>query len=165
MKNLELFALADQLGKSIERLKLLKGAKFTFTLLKNIDLIDKEIKSLSECSKPTDEYNAYDKARVELCEKFCAKEENGELKKKPNPQNPNQFEYDIDTTSKEWTDAIETLRLTNVAVLEAREEQLNSYNELLQSDSDVTFSTIKLADVPNEISMDLMRVIKEFITE
>lgn len=163
MKNYDLFTLAEQLAQNIERLKALKGAKFTYGILKNIDIMEKEVKSLVEVSKPTEDFMAYDKARVDLCTQFCKKDENGELLKKTSQNG--QSEYDIDTESQEWKDAIAALKDTHMAVLTDRDEQIRQYNELLESDMAVEFFMISLNDVPNDISLDLMKIIKPFIKE
>jgi hypothetical protein len=164
MKNYDLFVLAEQLANNIDRLKALKGAKFTYGILKNIEVLEKEVKMIMETSKPSDDFLAYDKARVALCEEF-AKDENGEIRKKENPATPGQFEYDIDVESKEWKDAIVKMKEDYKEVLEAREEQIKQYNELLQADFDVELYKIKLDDVPNDISLELMKIIKPFIKE
>jgi len=165
MKNYDLFMLAEELANNIERLKALKGAKFTFGILKNIDVLEREVKLLAGSSKPTDEYIAYDKLRIALCEQFTAKDENGELKKKETVSAPGQFEYDIDTESQEWKDAIAKMKNDNAEVLKARDEQIAQYNELLMSETDVELFKIKLDDVPNDITMDLMKIIKHFVKE
>ena len=165
MKNYDLFVLAEQLANNIDRLKALKGAKFTYGILKNIEILEKEVKMIMETSKPTDDFLAYDKTRVALCEQFCAKDEKGEMVKKENPNNPGQFEYDIDVESQEWKDAIVKMKEENKDVLEARDEQIKQYNELLQSEFEVELYKVKLDDVPNDISMDLMKIIKPFVKE
>ena len=165
MKNYDLFVLADQITVNLERLKNLKGAKFNFCLLKNIDLLEKECKILQETVKPSEDFLAYDKARVTLCEEYCAKDENGGLLKKENPQNPGQFEYDIDTKSQEWTNAIDKLKQDNLSILTSRDEQIVQYNELLDAQSDIEFAKVKIDDVPNDITLELMKLIKSFIKE
>ena len=52
MKNYDLFVLAEQLAQNIDRLKALKGAKFTYGILKNIDILEREVKTIMEMSKP-----------------------------------------------------------------------------------------------------------------
>jgi len=165
MKNYDLFVLAEQLAQNIERLKALKGAKFTYGILKNIDILEREVKTIMEMSKPTEDFLAYDKERIALCEKFAEKDASGELVKKEVANSPGQFEYVIDTTSAEWISAIEKLKADNSEVLKSRDEQIAQYNELLQSDFDVQLALIKLDDVPNDISLDLMKIIKPFIKE
>lgn len=164
MKNYDMFVLADQLAQNLERLKSLKGAKFTYGILKNIDTLEKEVKFIAETAKPTEEFNTYEKARITLCETHAKKDDKGEILKKEVP-GTGQFEYDIDTTSKEWVDAIDVMKETYKEVIANRDEQLKQYNELLSADCEIVFTLIKLDDVPNEISMDLMKIIKPFIKE
>jgi len=163
MKNYDLFVLTEQLAQNIERLKALKGAKFTYGILKNIELLEKEVKSLVEVSKPAEAFLSYDKDRVDLCVKFCKKDENGELLKKDSGNG--QAEYDIDINSEEWKDAITKLKETHSQALSDRDEQMKQYNELLDSELSIELNLISLNDVPNDISLDLMKIIKPFIKE
>jgi hypothetical protein len=165
MTNYELFVLADQLANNIEKLKALKGAKFTYGVLKNIDIIEKEIKILTDSAKPSEAFLAYDKKRVLLCEEFAGKDEKGEVKKKAVAGSQNQFEYDIDTESEAWLSAIDALKSENKEIIDLRDEQVKEYNEMLSIDSAVVFHQIKLDDVPNDISLDLMKIVKPFIKE
>lgn len=165
MKNYDLFMLADQLANNIEKLKALKGAKFTFGILKNIDILEKEIKLFSEYMKPSDAYMVYDKARVALCETHCAKDEKGELLKKEAQPGSGSFEYEIDTKSPAWLEAIEGLKTEYAETIAARDEQIAEYNKLLDAETELELHKIKLDDVPNDISLDLMRVVKVFIKE
>lgn len=165
MKNYDLFVLAEQLANNLTTLKTLKGAKFTYGILKNIDLLEKEIKFVSETAKPSEEFLAYDKARVALCEQYAKKDAEGNLEKKETHPGSNQFEYDIDTTSKEWNDAIDALKAQYNTIIESRDEQVKDYNLLIDSQNDLEFYLIKLDDVPNDISLDLMKLIKPFIKE
>jgi len=165
MKNYDMFVLAEQLANNIGNLKALKGAKFTYGLLKNIDLLEKEVKSVMEMSKPSEEFLVYDKARIALCETHAKKDANGEIAKKEVQPNSGQFEYDIDTTSKVWIDAIEELKVTYKEAIDIRDEQLKTYNELLSAESDIVLSKIALSDIPNDITLELMKLIQPFVKE
>lgn len=166
MTNYELFVLAEQLGSNIEKLKALRGAKFTYGVLKNIDVIEKEVKFIADIAKPSDDFLAYDKKRVALCEEFAGKDESGQVKKKLVPGGASgQFEYDIDTESDVWLAAIDGLKLENKDVIDTRDEQVKAYNDMLKIDATVAFHMIDLDEVPNDISMDLMRLIRPFIKE
>lgn len=165
MKNYDMFVLADQLTNNLERLKALKGAKFTYGLLKNIEILETEVKSVMAFAKTTDEFMLYDKTRIALCEKYAKKDDTGMILKKAVSGGSNQFEYDIDVESVEWKTAIALLREENVSVIETRDEQLKQYNELIEADSDIVLSLINLDDVPNDITLDLMKIIKIFVKE
>lgn len=160
-----MFMLADQLANNLERLKSLKGAKFTYGILKNIDILEKEVKFIMETSKPSEEFSTYDKARIALCELHAKKDDKGEIVKKELQPGTGQFEYVIDTESIEWKAGIIELKEKYQTVIDARDQQLKEYNELLELDSTITLFQINLNDVPNEISLDLMKILKAFIKE
>src|SRR4051812_4483300 len=102
MKNFELFEITQRLGQQLPSLEKLKGPKFHYALLKNIDILEKELKILQNASKPTEKFMEYEKQRIALCEQFAGKDENGQVKKRETVQG--QFEYDIQTESQEWKD-------------------------------------------------------------
>lgn len=163
MKNYEILNLAELLNLNLSKLKDLKGAQFTYALLKNIDKIDKEVKIINESMKPTDEYAKYDKERVAMCEQHAKKDDKGNLLKKS--MGNGQFEYDIDTESLAWLDDIAKLKTKYATEIEKRNEQIKSYSELLEIESDLELYKVKLDAVPNDISLELMNVIKMFVIE
>lgn len=163
MKNYELFEITQRLGSVLPTLEKLKGAKFHYALLKNIDLLQKEIELLQTKSKPNEKFTAYEKVRVELCEAFCAKDEKGECKKRD--LGGGQLEYDIDTTSEAWLTAIGDLKNNNKEIIAEREQQINEFNELLDIESVVQFHKIKIEDLPSDINGEQMASLKFFIQE
>ena len=165
MTNQELFMLAQGLANNLTHLKALKGAKFTYGITKNMDLIQKEMDLINDIIKPSDELKEYDDIRVKLCEKFAKKDENGEYIKIESIPGSGQFEYDIDQESEEWKTAIEKIKTEHKTILDERDEQIKEYNNLLYSDINIEFHKIKLDDVPTDISLELMQIIKPFIEE
>jgi hypothetical protein len=163
MKNFDLFIIAENLQAMIPALNTLKGAKLSYALTKNIKLIEDEINTIRKIVEPTDGFKAYDSARVQLCEKFCKKDENGELLKKT--LDNGSFEYDIDTDSAEWNAAINELKEKHETDINDRAAQIQKYNEILELDAEVKFHNVKLDNIPDEITPELMRTIEFFVVE
>lgn len=163
MKNYELFEVAQRLGTVLPSLEKLKGPKFHYALLKNLDLLQKEIDLIQSKSKPSDKFLEYEKARVALCEAYCAKDDKGENLKREIGNG--QFEYDIDTTSEEWKTAIEKLKSENAELINERDHQVEMFNQMLDVESSVKFHTIKIDDLPSEVNGEQMQALKHFIQE
>lgn len=163
MKNFELFLLAENLGQNLAKLQTLKGAKFCYNLAKNMDILEAELKVISTTSKPSDEFTEYDKKRVALCEEFAKKDAEGKPEKRD--VGSGQFEFVIDTESQEWKNAIEKLREDNKTVIETRDAQIAKYNELLDLESTVEFRLTDLNDIDNDITLELMRLLKPFLKD
>lgn len=163
MKNYELYSLADSISKNLESLKYLKGAKFTYSIIKNIELIEKEIEILNKMSKPSEDFEKYDKDRLELCEKLSQKDGDGNSIKKD--LGNGNFEYILDTTSKEWIEGANTLRDKYQVTIKNRETQIINYNEILNKDIELKFNEISLDDIPDDVTLELMNILKVFIKE
>lgn len=163
MKNYELYSLADSISKNLESLKYLKGAKFTYSIIKNIELIEKEIEVLTKMSKPSEEFENYDKDRLALCERLSQKDGEGNSLK--NDLGNGNFEYILDINSKEWIEGTTLLSSKYLDAIKNREVQINNYNEILNKEVELKFYEIKLDDIPNDINLELMNIIKYFIKE
>ncbi len=161
MKNYELFEIAQRISTVLPSLDKIKGAKFHYALLKNIDILQKELDLLQTKSKPSEKFTQYEQLRVALCEQYAAKDENGVAKKRDSGNG--QTEFDIDTESAEWKSAIEKLKTDNAEVIAEREEQIKHYNDLLEVEAIITFHLMKLEDIPNEVNGEQMQALRFWI--
>lgn len=161
MKNYELFEIAQRISTVLPSLDKIKGAKFHYALLKNIDVLQKELDLIQTKSKPSEKFTQYEQLRVALCEQYAAKDENGVAKKRD--LGNGQTEFDIDTESADWKSAIEKLKSENSGVITEREEQIKHYNDLLEVDSMVKFHLIKLEDIPDEVDGEQMQALRFWI--
>ena len=163
MKNIQLLITHDLIQKNLNKLNQLKGAKLNYALIKNIKMLDLEIEDLKKTIEPTESFKKHEEERITLCKTFCVKDDKNEpiLKSGEN----NQKEFDIDLSNPEWIAAIDALKLKNVDILLARDEQIKTYNEILNLDSTVNFHMVKLNDIPDEIDFSLMHIIEFMIID
>lgn len=162
MKNIDLFVLGESLKENLESLKQLKGAKFTFMITKNIDILENEMKRISSHVNPTEKYKEFENKRIELCVNFCKKDENNNLIYKTID---NSQEYDIDITDSKWIDSINKLKDEYNDSIKIRDKQINDYNKLLDENTDIIFNKINIDDISDDVSLEHMLLLKSFIIE
>ena len=143
-----------ELNKSLSELKL-PGVKFAYAVARNIQALKPEVTALQEAIKQSPEYQAYEKARVDLATKHASKDEKG----KPVIVG-NEFAIE---DQEAFDKAIEELKEKHKTTIEAREQQLKDFNELLEKDVDVTLFKVALEDVPQNITTNQMTSIFEII--
>ena len=162
MKNVDLFVLAESLKANLESLKQLQGTKFTYSVIKNIDILEKEIKVISEIIKPSEKYSEYETKRTNLCAVFGKKDADGNLVYK---QTENGQEYDIDVTDEKWIKAIDELKEEYKDSIDERTKQIDNYNQFLDKESDVEFHKIHIDEIPENVTLEHMLLLKYFISE
>lgn len=162
MKNSDLLQLNNKINHYIKPLKDLKGAKFSYALIKNTEILQKETKDILAIVTPNEAYQAYDKARVTLCESFAKKDDKGNIIRK-NMRENGQFDYDIDVNDVAFKMAVEQLKEEHKDAIKEQDEKIAEYNKFLDEESTVSFHKISISDVPNDISVELMSVIEPFI--
>lgn len=163
MKNYELFEIGQHIGNVLPSLEKIKGAKFHYALLKNIDLLQKELNLIQTKAKPSDSFTEYEKARVALCEKHAGKNDKGEPNKRDIGNG--QTEYAIDTESEAWKNDIDKLKAEHQTAITERDEQIKQYNDMLDLDADIKFHLLSLEDIPNEVDGEQMRALKHWIKQ
>jgi hypothetical protein len=150
MKNFEVINLAETLTAYAQQLKSLKGAKFANCIIKNSDLLGKESKTILDSRKIEDSYKEYETKRVELCEKFSNKNEDGTPKKK---------------SSTEFISAIDALKDEYKDVLKLQDEHQLDFNKFLEDESTLELIKISIDSVDDAISVELFSAIKSFIID
>ncbi len=144
----------------LRELRDLSGVKFAYAIARNLSILEGEIKSLEEAIVPTEEFKVFEKERIELAEKHSNKDKNGSSIKKTNQQgiqeydikDMNAFDKELNKIRKKYKDAIAF-----------REKQYKEYKELLDTDSEIELYKIKLDDVPENINVRQMEIIKNLI--
>lgn len=134
-----------------------KDKVFSFFIKRNISLITPTIESIRgiyDDSKASDEYLEYDKKRIEICETYAKRDDNGDIL---NVNNNYIFE-DIDTVKKlisdlasDYTEAIEEFEQLNIHV-----------KELIEEEVEVDISPIPFNAIPGAINFyEFEALIKE----
>jgi hypothetical protein len=155
MKNWELLNLYQVLSSASD----LRGVKFSYFVVKNLGLLEREIKNLSESVKASKEYAEFEDKRIDLAKKHAEKNEKGEPKTKEE-NGKNVFDIkNIDKFNKEF----DALKKKYSKALDEREKQIKEYNELIEQDNDITLHKIKLDDIPENISVAQMKGIEYLI--
>lgn len=130
--------------KSLIEVSDLKGVKFAYTLIKNKKKIEEEIKNLEGSVKPSEEFEAFEKKRIAMCEEFSEKDQDGKAVIEDN-------KYKI-LDKKKFEIAFTTLKDENEAIISQREGQINEYNSLLEEDTEIVFDKIGISDLPEDIT-------------
>ncbi len=145
------------LFQALHQVKELKGIKFAYGALRNINIIKPEIEALQKAGEPSLDFIEYEKKRIELAKKFAKKDD----KEEPVIEDGKYVLEDKETFDKEW----EKLKKEYEEEIGKREWQIKQYNDLLLEDSDIKLHKIKMADVPQDISGKLLEGIFAIIEE
>ena len=162
MKNSDVLQLNSKLNFYSKDLRNLKGAKFSYGLIKNTNILQKECKDIMAIVAATDDYKAYDAKRLELCNKYAKKDDKDQIIRK-NLREDGTFDYDIDTTDPNWLKDIADLKEANKSVIDEQDKKIEEYNAFLDNESTIELFQIGIDDVPNDINVELMAVIEPFI--
>lgn len=145
------------IGMALANLGGLKGVKFSYGVAKNINIINQEIETFKKAIEPTETFTAFENERIELCKKHAKKDENNE---------PILIENNYDIVDEvAFNKELDTLKVKHKKVLDEREQQLKDYSNLLKEETTVTLHKIKLADIPEEITVAQLESIYEIIEE
>lgn len=148
IKNKELLNLDGAL-KSVGNLE---GVRFAYAVSRNIARLKPEIESLHSSIKPSEEFNNFDKARVELAEKHADKDEAG---KPVIIKGKNGEEYEI-KDKKKFEKELEALKKEHKVAIDGRDKQIEDFNKMLEDEIEFDAYTIKIEDVPKNITPQQM---------
>lgn len=142
-------------------------ADFSYRIIKNLRIVQKEIGIFDDIIKPSKEYTEKYQPEIEkIAKEFCKKDPGGN----PVPrQAPNgQIMYDFEPEQKEKFDKkIEALEKSSkfVSIVEARKKQIEKYTELMEQPCEVAFMKIPQKSLPETISPRLLEMIFELIED
>jgi len=147
------------LNQNLNKLGNLSGVKFAYCVSRNLSLIKPEIESLQKIVEPSEEYQKFDKERIEMVEKFAKKDEKGKAIQVNN-------NYEIEEGKQEELDKeFGILKMEHQEAFDAREKQIAEYNELLKTELTIVLHKIALADVPQNITVQQMYGISDIVEE
>jgi len=153
IKNKQILSLSQSLKNVVN----LSGIRFCYGIARNSVIIDREIEVFQTTTKASKEFQEYDTKRIELAKEMAKKDEKGNPVIKDNayvPENQKAFDKKIEELKGEYKEAVE-----------AREKQIDDFNEFLEKESGVKLYMINFEDVPKEINagqlMGLMPIIQD----
>lgn len=147
------------LYEALRSVKNLKGAKFNYSIAKNIALLRDEAEALYKTLEPQDEMIPYNKKRMELINKYGERDEHNNLivdvvQKEYKVKNKKAFEKELDVVKEKYT-----------AAIEAYEKQVEEYNVLVRDEIEIGLYMIRLEDVPDDIVTEQMVAISAIISQ
>jgi len=147
-----------QMFNGLQKLGNLEGVKFSYAIVKTAKILSDEIYALKESIKSSDAFNEYERKRLELCNKYCSKDEAGK------PLMKDGYFVGLDKNT-DFIKEIETLKEKFKETLEARKKQEQEYAKMLDEEVDVDIYQISLEDVPKNITVEQMAIIEKLIKE
>ena len=157
------------LYQALQKVKNTPNAKFSYAVQKNLNMILPEIKALDESQQPTEEFiklqKDFEPKRIEIVEKHCKKGEDGKPLKKTMQINGKPVEiYDMaqEEQIKSNEECEEALKAMNPKIYQERNDQLESYQSLLNDPIVLMFHKVPLSQVPENISTaDIFPIVGE----
>ena len=132
------------LYQGLNNVGLLKGARFTYAVARNLAELKVEIEALQKSVEPSKQYLEYDEKRVELAKKYAKKNEAGEAVLE---------NRDYVLEDKEgFNAAIVILQEEYKQALEEREQQVKEYEKTLDDDIDVKLYMLSPDSLPDDIT-------------
>lgn len=137
MKRSELPALHASLSQAART----TTGKLGYAIAKNVNILASELKLLEEMRKPAEDYEAYEKERVELCKKMCVKDDKGQPRLKMNSQTGQQ-EYDIENKTA-WEAEFKLVQEKHAAAIKTYEAKMEGFTKVMESEADIELYRIK----------------------
>lgn len=141
-----------------ELVKDLKGVKFGYARAKNKKLILAELELLDASIKEPVKFSEYDKERVELCKKYCKKDEKG------NPVIKDQTYVGLKENIK-FMDELKKLQEDFKEVIDERNKQKQEYEKLLDEEIELNFHKILLENIPSDITGAQLELLAPILKE
>lgn len=121
------------------------NSKFNYVIVKNIKLIEDELKKVQASIEPTQEFIQMEHERVPICE-FFSKDADGNVQLIDD-------EYQINDEDK-FAEAMEPLQEKYKECLEYRQKQIDEHNQLLNESIEFNFIKLGKNDLPQKITQE-----------
>jgi len=151
----EIFSLYN----ALQTLGDLKGVKFAYAIARNINICKPEVEALQEALKGSDEFLEFEAKRVELAKEYSKKDENG----KPLSERGAFVMADEDKFNKKLEELKNSKEYKDVTKI--REEQVESWEKLLEEESSLKLYSVALESVPEELTVRQMTAIADLVNE
>ena len=135
----------------------LTGARFTYTISKNKEILKNVVEEIQKKAEMHDNYREYEKERVELNEKYTKRDKDG------NPEIKDK-NYVIKDKVK-FDEEVEKLKEKHKEAIEEREQQRKEVEELANKEITLDLKTIPLSIVPDKVTVDQMDVLSILIKD
>jgi polyribonucleotide nucleotidyltransferase len=135
----------------------LTGARFTYTISKNKEVLKNVVEEIQKKAEMHDNYREYEKERVELNEKYTKRDKDG------NPEIKDK-NYVIKDKAK-FEEEVEKLKEKHKDAIEEREQQRKDVEELANKEITLDLKTIPLSIVPDKVTVDQMDVLSILIKD
>lgn len=135
----------------------LTGARFTYTISKNKEILKNVVEEIQKKAEMHDNYREYEKERVELNEKHTKRDKDG------NPEIKDK-NYVIKDKVK-FDEEVEKLKEKHKDAIEEREQQRKEVEELANKEITLDLKTIPLSIVPDKVTVDQMEVLSILIKD
>lgn len=135
----------------------LTGARFTYTISKNKEILKNVVEEIQKKAEMHDNYREYEKERVELNEKYTKRDKDG------NPEVKDK-NYVIKDKVK-FEEEVEKLKEKHKEAIEEREQQRKEVEELANKEITLDLKTIPLSIVPDKVTVDQMDVLSILIKD
>ena len=135
----------------------LTGARFTYTISKNKEILKNVVEEIQKKAEMHDNYREYEKERVELNEKYTKRDKDG------NPEIKDK-NYVIKDKVK-FDEEVEKLKEKHKDAIEEREQQRKEVEELANKEITLDLKTIPLSIVPDKVTVDQMDVLSILIKD
>ena len=126
------------------------SVKFHYLLLKNKRLLDPEVESLQTIQKPSEDYEKFNEARVELCKEHADKDEQGNPKVTRDPVNGTE-QFSMLENKEAFDKAVKELQETHKEAIDEAEQKQEDFMALLNEEIELELITIPLSIMPKEL--------------
>lgn len=152
-KLLEMWGLMEKLAQDK------CSVKFHYTVLKNKKLIEPEVESLREANSAPENYQEFEKKRMEVCSQYCEKDENGAPEVKDN-----NFVI-LPEVRSEFDGKLNDLKESYKEMFDGMEASQKEFQELLSGDVEIDFVRIPMSIIPAELTGQEVNVLFDLIDE
>lgn len=147
-----------RMGGALKSVMSMEGVKFAYAVVKNLKLIEGEIADLQKAVAIPEGMIAFEKARIELCEKMCQRDAEG----KPVIENGAFAGLDKDP---EFIKALEVLKVEHAEALAKRSAQEEQYKKLMAEEIEVKLHKVKVADLPSKLNANQLAMLEAMIDD
>jgi len=132
--------------------------KFSYGIVRNKKILRDEVESLQEAQTPADEYIAYEKERIALCEEYADKDETGKAVQV-------KGQYYFSEENPKFKELMKALVDKNKQVLEDAVKKEKEFLDILEETVDLPIYKMALDVFPESIDIAVLEVLEVFIKE